>query len=87
MSPDHHNGRNLKIQEVCIPSIPTPSTPQRGASSSSKMGLSGHGGHNLPAVLWHALDVWQCTRQGYESLQEAMEDFLNCSTTFHTENW
>jgi len=51
------------------------------------MGLRGHSGHNLPAVLWHALDVWQCTRQGYESLQEAMEDFLNCSTTFHTENW
>ena len=47
----------------------------------------GHANVSLSPILWHALDVWQCSKQGYESLHEAMEDLLNCSTEFDTDNW
>lgn len=47
----------------------------------------GHANLSLSPILWHALDVWQCTKQGYDSLQEAMEDLLNCSTEFDADCW
>lgn len=46
-----------------------------------------HADIGLSPVLWHALDIWQCTKQGYESLQEAIEDLLSCSTEFDADNW
>lgn len=47
----------------------------------------GHSDVSLSPILWHALDIWQCTKQGSESLHEATEDFLGCSTEFEAENW
>ncbi len=49
--------------------------------------MEGHADISLSPILWHALDVWQCSKQGYESLHEAMEDLLNCSTEFDTDHW
>lgn len=47
----------------------------------------GHMDLSFSPILWHALDVWQCTKQGNESLHEAIEDLLNCSTDFESDCW
>ena len=58
-----------------------------GQSQSVSAATGGHADISLSPILWHALDVWQCSKQGYESLHEAMEDLLNCSTEFDADNW
>eukprot|EP00731_Ephydatia_muelleri_P024106 Em0016g377a len=47
-----------------------------------------HKGHSsLHPTLWHALDVWQCVRQGSSLLEESLKDLLACSTGFDGEHW
>lgn len=45
-------------------------------------------GHSsLHPTLWHALDVWQCVRQGSALLDESLRDLLACSSGFDAEHW
>ena len=56
--------------------------------SSNHSGHGGHGGHGLSPVLWHSLDVWQVVRGAGPGLEEeAISDFVTCSTEFDVDNW
>ena len=61
--------------------------PSESCTHHTTVAAEGHTDLSVSPILWHALDVWQCTKQGDESLQEAIEDLLNCSTEFESDRW
>ena len=61
--------------------------PRESQVEPPTMTTQGHTDLGLSPILWHALDIWQCTKQGYESLQEAIEDLVSCSTDFDINSW
>lgn len=61
--------------------------PSESRTHHTTIAAEGRTDLGVSPILWHALDVWQCTKQGDESLQEAIEDLLNCSTEFESDRW
>lgn len=70
-----------KTDKVDTPTLNNELPSLRSTSNTS------HGGSNISSILWHSLDIWQCTKHRSEVLKEAIEDLFACSTEFEAEKW